>query len=50
MHANSDMYGEYRECLNCGHMIDIPRDARKWWISEAKPGRRRKGGAYALVA
>lgn len=25
MHTNRDMYGEYKECLNCGHMEDIER-------------------------
>ena len=23
MHANRDMYGSYKECLQCGHMQDI---------------------------
>lgn len=23
--ANRDMYGEYRECLQCGHMVDIEK-------------------------
>ena len=28
LHANRDIYGEYRECLQCGHMEDIgsPKD------------------------
>lgn len=25
MHVNKDMYGEYRECLMCGFMADIPK-------------------------
>ncbi len=25
MNSNRDMYGEYRMCLQCGHMVDIPR-------------------------
>lgn len=25
MHQDRDMYGEYRECLMCGFMVDIPR-------------------------
>ncbi len=25
MHVNSDMYGEYRECLMCGFMSDIQK-------------------------
>ena len=23
--ANRDMYGEYRECLQCGYMVDIDK-------------------------
>lgn len=23
MHTNRDMYGEYRECLRCGYMVDV---------------------------
>ena len=23
MHTNRDMYGSYKECLQCGHMQDI---------------------------
>ncbi len=23
MHINRDMYGSYRECLQCGYMVDI---------------------------
>ena len=25
MYSNKDMYGEYKECLQCGHMVDIPK-------------------------
>lgn len=24
MHVNRDVYGEYRECLMCGFMADVP--------------------------
>ncbi len=27
MHINRDMYGEYKECLQCGQMIDIEKRA-----------------------
>jgi hypothetical protein len=23
VHINKDMYGEYKECLQCGYMVDI---------------------------
>lgn len=28
VHSNRDMYGHYRVCLQCGHMVDLvkPRD------------------------
>ena len=25
MNTNKDMYGEYKECLQCGHMVDIEK-------------------------
>ena len=25
MHDNRDMYGEYKECLQCGYMVDIEK-------------------------
>ena len=25
MHMNRDIYGEYKECLMCGHMVDIEK-------------------------
>ena len=24
-HTNRDMYGTYKECLQCGHMLDMER-------------------------
>ncbi len=27
MHANRDMYGEYKECLQCGYMVDIDKES-----------------------
>ena len=41
MHINSDIYGHYKQCLNCGMMKDIAsprtRDAR---LVEAEKNRR----------
>ena len=28
LHSNRDIYGEYRECLQCGMMQDIPKRSR----------------------
>jgi len=25
MHINRDMYGEYKECLQCGYMLDMAK-------------------------
>ena len=25
MYTNRDLYGTYKECLQCGHMVDIER-------------------------
>ena len=25
LHTNRDMYGSYRQCIQCGYMRDIPR-------------------------
>ena len=43
MHMNRDMYGEYIECLQCGHMQDIQKELKKQrdWAAE-KPKRGRK--------
>lgn len=27
MNSNRDIYGEYRMCIQCGNMIDIPRES-----------------------
>jgi hypothetical protein len=25
MHGSSDMYGSYKECLQCGHVVDLEK-------------------------
>ncbi|MCY3543235.1 MAG: hypothetical protein OXI16_15315 [Chloroflexota bacterium] len=40
-----DMYGDYRECLQCGYTKDIipePKTNFDWAKTRGKPGRRRK--------
>ena len=27
MNSNRDMYGEYRMCMQCGNMVDIPNES-----------------------
>ena len=29
LQENQDIYGEYKECLQCGYMLDIPREDQK---------------------
>ncbi len=26
LHTNRDMYGSYKQCIQCGYMRDIPRN------------------------
>ncbi|MCH7746024.1 MAG: hypothetical protein IIC84_08130 [Chloroflexi bacterium] len=33
MYTERDIYGTYKECLQCGHMIDLPKPGKI--ISEA---------------
>lgn len=42
MHVNRDIYGDYKECLNCGNMQDLETpDARRIFVSAA-PTKKRK--------
>ena len=27
MNSNRDIYGEYRLCMQCGNMIDVPKES-----------------------
>ena len=42
MHMNRDMYGTYKECLQCGHMIDIERPNRLLLVPIEQPSSKRK--------
>lgn len=49
MHVSQDIYGNYRECLQCGYIVEIKdtrRTERSWILAVAKSkprrGRRRK--------
>ena len=38
------MYGGYKECLQCGYMLDITERTNKfpnWLKSEGRPGRKK---------
>ena len=40
MNSNRDIYGEYRVCMQCGNMIDLPNESNlvslKASVEEAK--------------
>ena len=42
MHINSDIYGEYKECLNCGNMLDIENPEAKRLLVSAEMTKKRK--------
>lgn len=48
VHAVGDIYGEYTECLQCGHIVDVvPVKKNVPWVmgtpmGRQKPGRPRK--------
>ena len=40
MHSNRDMYGSYRECLQCGHMIDMDKRSPLLSVPVAQAGKK----------
>ena len=36
MHLTGDLYGEYKQCLQCGHVVDLPRTDGMFSIPELK--------------
>ena len=43
MHINRDIYGEYKECLSCGMMVDIERPHTRRAVLAAASAGRKKG-------
>ncbi len=43
MHVNRDIYGDYKECLQCGLMEDVenPRSIFAAAVAEAKKGKKK---------
>ena len=35
LHADRDVYGPYKECLQCGYMVDIPKLGERRPVSVA---------------
>ena len=47
LNAGTDRYGEYLQCLQCGHVVNIEPVRRQFVVSKErlKPGRPRKSKA-----
>ena len=42
--VNQDVYGEYKECLQCGYMLDTLNKSKRrdtWHPAKEKPGKKR---------
>lgn len=50
MHTNSDIYGEYKECLQCGLMEDVEQKKRYVFSAELTKRRRKKAVREVKVA
>ncbi len=42
MHVNSDIYGEYKECLTCGLIVDTDKKSEMLASSMAGPKKKKK--------
>ena len=45
MNSNRDIYGEYRICLQCGNMIDIPKEHSPFSLQTGADNSNRKKAA-----
>ena len=36
VHSNRDIYGHYKVCLQCGHMVDVPKPDRALLVPRAR--------------
>ncbi len=48
LHINQDMYGQYKECLQCGYMVDVNREHKtggdnNLWALQVTPSKKEKG-------
>jgi hypothetical protein len=52
MFGNRDMYGEYVECVQCGHIINLDRPRLDLDVPKGKlkPGRPKKRGSRRTAA
>ena len=42
MNSNRDIYGEYRICIQCGNMIDIPKSSSLFSLEVGSGGSKKK--------
>lgn len=45
MNSNRDIYGEYRLCMQCGNLIDIPKESNPFSLQSSAPNTDRKKAA-----
>ncbi len=45
MNSNRDIYGEYRICIQCGNMIDIPKESGLFAVENSVSNSGRKKAA-----
>ena len=45
MNSNRDIYGEYRICMQCGNMIDIPKEPQLFSLQNSSDNSDRKRAA-----
>ena len=47
MKSTRDMYGNYKECLQCGNMVDMPHDpkVRRQWAQPERKVRKKSAAA-----
>ena len=45
MNSNRDIYGEYRICMQCGNMIDVPKESDLFSLQSSVDNTDRKKAA-----
>ena len=47
MNSSKDMYGEYKECLQCGYMVDVERPSSLFTMTTSEIAAATKRGRKA---
>ena len=42
MNSNRDIYGEYRLCIQCGNMVDVPKESNLFSLKLTREDSRKK--------